>query len=110
MADAAEHLITRLKLLGVSANRFDPPCHVSTESRVFGFEQSPAHHADQEYVSSQEVPVICIDGRRMNPYQDFILLRRRFFHVPELKKIRRSVPCMHNGLHEYSFHLALVFR
>jgi hypothetical protein len=83
-----EYLITRLKLLNVFANRFNPTRYVSTESRVFGFEQPPAHQADQEDVGGQEMPVIRIYRRRMNLDQDFIILGRRFFYILELKNIR----------------------
>jgi hypothetical protein len=78
MTDFSEHLIIWLKLLDVSANRFNPPRYVSAESRVFGIEQPPTHQVDQEYVSGQEMPVIGIYGRRMNFYQDFIVLEGGF--------------------------------
>lgn len=37
-----------------------------------------------------------VDGCRMNFYQDFILLGRRFFHLLELKAVRGAVFCADN--------------
>ena len=64
--DIPEYLIPWLKLPDVPANRFHPPCYISAQSYVFGFEQPSTHEANQEYVSGQEMPVILIYGRRVN--------------------------------------------
>jgi len=60
---------------------------VSAEDCVFWFEK-PRHEADQERVSSQEMEVSRIYRRRVNVYQDFIVCRRGFFYLFELKHIR----------------------
>jgi len=44
----------------------------------------------------------------MNFYQDFIVLGNGFFHLFELKNIRRSVSCVNNCFHNYTFKLALI--
>jgi hypothetical protein len=99
MGDIPKHLITWLKLLDISANRFNPARYVSAGYGVFGFEQPTAHEANQEYVSGQEMPVICIEGGRINLYECLIVLRGRFFHLFELKNIGWPIFCADNRFH-----------
>src|SRR5437660_1586072 len=83
-----EYLITWPKLRDVPANRFHAPRQGSSEYLVFWFEKPIAHEAHQERFPSQEMPLSCIDGCRMNFYQDFIVLGSRFCYLFELKHIR----------------------
>jgi hypothetical protein len=88
VTNVPEDIITRLELRDVSAERFDPPRYVGSEYLVFWSEKTEAHKADQEYVSRQGMPVIGIEGCRMNFYQDFIVLGSGLFYIFELKDIR----------------------
>jgi hypothetical protein len=81
-----EYLIAGLKLRHVVANRFNASRDVSAEDGVIWFEKSISQ-AEQERITSQEVPVSGICGCRMDSYQDFIVLGRRFLYLFELKNI-----------------------
>src|SRR5579864_3723450 len=87
LGQVPEYLITWLKLLDVSANRFHPPRHGSSEYGVYWFEKPKAHKAHQKRFPSQQMPFSCIDGSRMNFYQDFIVLRDRLFYFFQFKNI-----------------------
>jgi hypothetical protein len=67
-------LLTWLKLRDVPANRFNPPREGRSENGMFWFEKPIAHEAHQERFPSQKMQLSCIDGCRMNFYQDFIVL------------------------------------
>ena len=79
-------LIADLKLRDVGANRLHPPCQIHTESRVLRLAE-PAPGADRERLSSHEMPVQGIDGRRVNLYQYFIVFGNGFLHLLERKHI-----------------------
>src|SRR6266852_1085662 len=81
-----EHLIPWLKLRDVGANGFHPPGDVSAESRVFRFEKPTRDDTGQKRTSHSQVK--CIDGCRMNLYQDFTVPGNRFLYLFELKNIR----------------------
>ena len=53
---------------------------VNLKNRVGSyFQKTITHQADKERVSPQGMTIIRICGRRMNFYQDFIVLGSRFF-------------------------------
>src|SRR5213078_3914416 len=83
----SEDLITYLKLFDVSADRFNSSRNVRSEYRVLWFEKPKAHEAHQERLSAQKMPVTCICARRINFYQDFIVLRDRLLNFFQLKNI-----------------------
>ena len=82
-----EYRITRLKLRDVRANRFDPPRHFFSRYRVFWCEKS-GPEADRERLAFHDNHVTNRDGCRMNVYQYFIILGRRFCDVVDLKHIQ----------------------
>jgi hypothetical protein len=82
-----EHLVARLKSLDIPANRFYASGDIGAEDLPLGLEQSELE-AEQERLAPQEMPIGGIHGCRVEAYQDFIVLGRRFFYLFELKRLR----------------------
>jgi len=86
-----------LKLRDGAADRFHPPGDVNSESLVFWFEKPASDDAGQKRTSHSQVK--CIDGCRLNLYQDFTVPGKRFLHLFELKNIRLSILWVDNRFH-----------
>src|SRR5512143_1667305 len=105
----AEHLVAWSKSLDVAANCFNPPGYISSKNCSFGFEQPLAHEANQEDIGGQQMPVSCIDGSRVDFYQDLIIFDRGLVHLFEMEHIGRSVLSVDHGFHyEYPFLLSSI--
>ena len=77
-----KHLISRLKASDVSADCLDGPRYVSAQFLLprlwlYESEQKPV----DKRCTVQELPISRIDGRSVNAYQEFIVLRRRFWNL-----------------------------
>ena len=86
-----KYLIARLNCWTFLPIASTLPATSHAGSRVFWFEQPPAHQAHQEDIGGQKVPVVLVDGRRMNRYQYFVVLGSGLFYLLELKNVRWSV-------------------
>src|SRR5215472_4242128 len=82
----AEHRVTWLELRYASANRFNLPGHINPQPLVLGPAQ-PRDYAKEVRETSHKVPVIRIDGRRTNFYQDLIIAGGRLFNFFTLENI-----------------------
>src|SRR5712692_8932663 len=86
LARPAEHLISRLKLLYVSAGRLNRPCKVSAQHCELWFHESECH-APEERPSGQGVPVPRIHGSRANSYQNIVIGDHRPVDVLQLENV-----------------------
>jgi hypothetical protein len=78
----AEYLIPWLKLLYVSANRLNVPCHIRSHNIVPWFEQ-PDPRAHEVRNASHDAPVTCMQGSCVNAYQHIIVLDHRLVDLLE---------------------------
>src|SRR5665647_278251 len=84
----AEYRVTRAKLRHALADALDDPRHVGTGDRVFGSGEPGSHQAEDIRLPGHDVPDIWMDGSRVNPYQDLVILDDWLVDFSELEDIR----------------------
>ena len=104
---SAEHLVAYVELRYASAESFNMAGNIYAWSCVLWFAQTPHHWAGEQRLAPHKVKVSWIYRCRVNSYQDFIVLRRRFCHLDELQDIRWSVLSLYDRFHKA---LQVLFR
>lgn len=84
----AEYLIARTEPRHVLADRLNVPCHVRSRNAVLWLEQPRPHQTNGIRAATHDVPDIWMDGSRVNPYQDLVILDDWLVDFSELEDIR----------------------
>ena len=82
----AEHLIARLEVLHILADRLDLPCQVESRNTVFRFEQ-PRNHPHGERRASHTEAVAYVETRRVNAYEHVVIPDHGLVDVSEFQDV-----------------------
>src|SRR5262249_53308952 len=101
-ATSSEYFIAWFELSYVLTDCFDGACEIDAETGVFGFAQANASYcAHDVWRAFHEVPVIRINGRRANSYQDLVIIRNGLFNLLQLE-VGHTIVAINYGLHRIS--------
>jgi len=73
------------------------PCHVESRT-VSWFEQASSNAHDERRASHAEA-VAYVEARRVNTYENLIVVNDRPLDFPELKEFGGAVPVLNDRLH-----------
>ena len=93
-----EHFVAGFEPGHVPADRFDPSGHVAAQAVALRLAQShdQPHEARRAH---RQPPIEGVGGRRANLDEHFAVFRDRFFDIPDLDDVRRSVSAVEGGFH-----------
>ena len=95
----AEHLVPRLKLGHVLADRLDASGDIETANGVLGRAEPEARDPDQVRQPCHQVPDALVDPGRVHPDKHLVVADHRPVDLPELQDVGRAVSVLDDCLH-----------
>ena len=102
-----EDLVAGLELLYVLPHRLDLPGELRSQDGLPRFrdpeKQAPHQTEARRHLETSRPPIARRYRGRVDPYQDFVVLGCRLFHLPELDNVGRPIPFVHRRFHKPPF-------